>query len=192
MTNLGASIPRMRRAERREQILDAATRAFARTGFAATTLDDIAIEAEVTRVILYRHFDSKADLYKAVLGRASSRLKHAVGRDEFDENTIPALLRAAANDPEAFRLLFRHAAREPEFRDWTDRFSAAAIEVARHNLSKVIPAGPWMEWAATIIPSITIEAIIGWLDVGQPDHDQAADRIGQVIGGIFRAATLEL
>src|SRR5436190_14269858 len=108
---------RLPRAQRREQILTAATEAFARSGFAATGLDDIAAEAGITRVLLYRHFDSKADLYRAVLERACHRLEESVGRDEFDEHAIPALIRSAAADPDAFRLLFRYAAREPEFRD---------------------------------------------------------------------------
>jgi hypothetical protein len=64
-------VRRMPRAQRREQLLDAATRAFARTGFTATGLDDVAAEAGVTHVILYRHFASKNDLYRAVLDRAS-------------------------------------------------------------------------------------------------------------------------
>lgn len=183
-------VRRLRRAERREQILDAATRAFARAGFTATNLDDIAREAGITRVILYRHFDSKADLYRQVLDRASARLASAVGADHLDENSLPALLRAAGEDPDAFRLLFRHAAREPEFRDWTDTFTAAATDVARRSLSAVIPAGPWREWAATVIPPITIDAVIGWLDIGQPDPDRVAERIGQVITGVFQAATL--
>ena len=51
-------VRRLRRAERREQILAAATRAFARADFTATSLDHIAAEAGITRVILYRHFDS--------------------------------------------------------------------------------------------------------------------------------------
>jgi AcrR family transcriptional regulator len=40
------------RAERREQILAAAAEAFARSGFAATSLDDIAAQAGITRSIL--------------------------------------------------------------------------------------------------------------------------------------------
>ena len=182
---------RLRRGERREQILDAATRAFARAGFTATNLDDIAQEAGVTRVVLYRHFDSKADLYRRVLDRASTRLAQAVGVDHLDENALPALVRAAGEDPDAFRLLFRHAAREPEFREWSDEFTAAATEVARRSLATVIAGGPWLEWAARVIPLITIEAVIGWLDIGQPDPDQVAERIGQVISGAFRGATLE-
>src|SRR5262249_15570698 len=69
----------LRRAERREQILAAATGAFARAGFTTTSLDDIAAEAGITRVILYRHFDSKADMYRSVLDRACTRLADMVG-----------------------------------------------------------------------------------------------------------------
>ena len=68
------STRRMPRAQRREQILEAATRAFARGGFANTGLDAIAAEAGVTPVILYRHFASKADLYRDVIESGHARI----------------------------------------------------------------------------------------------------------------------
>ena len=183
-----APVRRLRRAERREQILDAATRAFARAGFTSTSLDDVAAEAGITRVLLYRHFDSKADMYRAVLDRAGQRLGNQVGRSDYDEQTIPALLRAAAADPDAFRLLFRYAAREPEFRDLTDRLAATATSVARDSLSAQIPDGPWLDWASRLIPTLTLEAVIAWLDAGQPEPEHAAERIGQAIHGVIQAA----
>lgn len=181
-------VRRLRRAERREQILDAATRAFARAGYAATGLDDIAAEAELTRAMLYRHFDSKADLYRAVLDRACVRVAEEVGADDFGDDAIPALLRAAAADPDGFRLLFRHASREPDFRELIDSFAAASREVAHRNLARHIPAGPWLDWAADLIPTITLEAVIAWLDAGRPDPGQAAERIGQIVHGVMAAA----
>lgn len=181
-----AGTKRMPRAERREQILDAATRAFARTGFAATGLDDVAAEAGITRVILYRHFESKTDLYRAVLDRACARLDGTVGSDDFDEGSISALLAAAASDPEGFRLLFRHAVREPEFRDVVDRLRSASTEVTRRHLAEVVPAGPWREWAAALVPAVALEAVLAWLDAGQPEH--ASARIEQAIGGVIQAA----
>ncbi|TQL91154.1 TetR/AcrR family transcriptional regulator [Pseudonocardia kunmingensis] len=185
----GPTARRMRRADRRAQILDAATRAFARTGFAATGLDQIAAEAAITRVLLYRHFDSKADLYAAVLDRACRRLEGSVGSDDFDEQAIPALLQAAAADPDAFRLLFRHAAREPEFRGRMDGLAAGSVDIARRNLAAMIPDGAWLDWAARLIPTLTIEAVIAWLDAGQPDPDRAADRISRAVHGVIDAAS---
>jgi len=188
----GATAPdvarRLPRAERREQILVAANRAFARAGFADTSLDDVAREAGVTRVILYRHFDTKADLYRALLDRACTRLAEKVGTDDFGERAIPTLLEAAADDPDAFRLLFRFAAREREFRDLTDSLNAASAEVTRRNLAKQIPDGPWLDWAARLIPTVTTEAVIAWLDAGQPDPTEAADRIGDAVHGVIEAA----
>ncbi|WP_433413887.1 TetR/AcrR family transcriptional regulator [Microtetraspora malaysiensis] len=181
-------VRRLRRAERREQILDAATRAFARSGYTATGLDDIAAEAELTRAMLYRHFDSKADLYRAVLDRACTRLAEAVGTDDFDGDAIPALLRAAAVDPDGFRLLFRYAVREPDFRDMIDSITAASHEVARRTLARRIPEGPWLDWAANLLPTFTLEAVIAWLDAGRPDPDQAAERISQAVHGVMAAA----
>ncbi len=184
----GEPVRRMRRGERREQILDAATRAFARTGYAATSLDEVTGEAGITRVLLYRHFDSKAALYRAILDRACTHLAQTVGDDDFDADSLPSLLRAASADPDAFRLLFHHAAREPEFRDLTDALTAASTDVARRNLAQRIPAGPWLDWAARLIPAFTTEAVIAWLDSGRPDPAGAAARIDRAVHGIIEAA----
>ncbi|GAA3761209.1 AcrR family transcriptional regulator [Spinactinospora alkalitolerans] len=181
-------VRRLRRAERRGQILDAATRAFARAGFAATGLDDIAAEADITRVLLYRHFDSKAALYRAVLDRACQRLDEQVGVDDFGDDAIPSLLRAAAADPDAFRLLFRHAAREPEFRDLVDALTSASTEITRRNLAGRLPEGPWADWACRLVPALTIEAVIAWLDTGRPDPEAAARRISAAVHGVIDAA----
>ncbi|MFF5988402.1 TetR/AcrR family transcriptional regulator [Prauserella flavalba] len=185
-----ATTRRLPRAERREQLLDAATRAFARSGFAATGLDEVAAEAGVTHVILYRHFASKTELYRAVLDRACKRLSKDVGPStgDYDDDAVPALLRAAAADPDGFRLLFRHAAREPEFRDIVDRIRSAGTQIAHRHLADAVPAGPWHDWAAQLIPTLTLEAVIAWLDAGQPDPDSAARRINQTIQGALGAA----
>lgn len=59
--------PRTRRrtSEVRELLLEAATVVFARKGYAATTTDDIAAEAGVARTLIFRHFGSKSDLFRA-------------------------------------------------------------------------------------------------------------------------------
>ena len=59
--------PRTRRrtAEVRELLLEAATEVFSRKGYAATTTDDIAAEAGVARTLIFRHFGSKSDLFRA-------------------------------------------------------------------------------------------------------------------------------
>jgi AcrR family transcriptional regulator len=181
-------VRRLRRAERREQLLAAATQAFARTGFAATSLDDIAAQAGISRVLLYRHFESKTDLYRAVLDRAIGRLTGAVGTRDYTYASIDALLQAAAEDPEGFRLLFHHAAREPEFRQRMDRFQRGMVATARRELATIIPDRAWAQWAAQLAPVVAIEAVMAWLDAGKPDPDRAADRIRQALAGVITAA----
>ena len=63
--------------QRRTQLLEVAIEIFAERGFHATSMDDIAEAAGVTKPVLYQHFRSKRDLYREVLtmeiGRASCR-----------------------------------------------------------------------------------------------------------------------
>ena len=56
-----------KKALQRRRILDAAREVFFRDGFVNANLDEVAAIAEVAKGTLYRHFDSKADLYVAVL-----------------------------------------------------------------------------------------------------------------------------
>ncbi|MGH8880879.1 MAG: TetR/AcrR family transcriptional regulator [Stackebrandtia sp.] len=183
-------VKRMPRAERREQILAAATRAFARSGYAATGLDDVATEAGISKVILYRHFESKADLYKAVLTRTCDRLADTVGTDHHDADSIPALLRAADTDPDGFRLLFRYAATEPAFRSYVSALTGDSFTIAHRQLTDKIPDPQWAQWAARLAPQITIDAVLAWLDAGQPDPDTAAARITHTITALIDAARM--
>jgi AcrR family transcriptional regulator len=178
----------MPRGERREQILAAATRAFARSGFAATRLEDVAAEAGVSTVILYRHFESKADLYRAVLRRAEQRLVAATGSPQFTADSLAALVAAARQEPDGFRLLFRQAEREPEFRSEMNRLRSGAVVVTRRSLGDLVPDPAWADWAASLLPTVAIEGVIAWLDAGQPDQEEAARRIGAAVQGVIEAA----
>ncbi|WP_121188409.1 TetR/AcrR family transcriptional regulator [Nocardiopsis sp. Huas11] len=181
-------VRRLPRAQRRAQILDAATRAFARTGYADTSLDDVALEAGISRVLLYRHFESKSEMYRAALDHACARLGERVGTDHFTDQSIPAFLDAAAEDPDGFRLVFQHAAREPEFRDLTDNLTHASTELALRQLREIIPEPAWARWAARMVFIVAIEGAIAWLDADRPDPDQAAARIDAAVHGVIEAA----
>ncbi len=181
---------RLPRAQRREQILTAATEAFARSGFAATSLEDIAAEAGITRVILYRHFDSKTDLYQAVLDRMCARLDAHVAQPVggFTDASINGLLKAAADSPAGFRLLFQHALREPEFKERIEKFRAGITAAAFLQISALVPEQALARWAAQLAPAVAIEAVIAWLDAGQPDPARAAGRVRQAVMGVIGAA----
>jgi AcrR family transcriptional regulator len=64
---------RLKAAQRREQLIDVATKLFAKSGYDATTTADIAKAAGVTEPILYRHFNSKQEMFVAIVREVSNR-----------------------------------------------------------------------------------------------------------------------
>lgn len=64
-------------AHRREDILIAASRAFARLGFEGATLRDIAREAGYTVATLYAYFQSKQEIREALFARIRTELDRA-------------------------------------------------------------------------------------------------------------------
>ncbi|MGA3065813.1 MAG: TetR/AcrR family transcriptional regulator [Tepidisphaeraceae bacterium] len=59
-------MPRLKAAQRRDQLMAVATKLFAKWGYNATTTAAIAEAAGVTEPILYRHFSSKQELFVAI------------------------------------------------------------------------------------------------------------------------------
>jgi AcrR family transcriptional regulator len=172
LTNrLGGPLPR---AERSAAILHGAAQAFARTGYAATSMEDIAASSGITKLIVYRHFDSKEELYRAVLQRVFDRLAEeflvGIQRGADDGVGARALLAAAREDPAGFQLLWRHAAREPQFADYSRELREHAVDASRALLA------PWIapdlaEWAAQTIVGYLVEAVLNWLEYGDAERD---------------------
>ena len=106
----------------------------------------------------------------------------------FTDASIDGLLQAATAEPAGFRLLFQHAAREPEFKAVAEQFRREITDAAHTQISTVVPDPAWARWAAELAPSAAIEAIIAWLDAGQPDPEVAARRVRHVIAGVVTAA----
>ena len=82
-----------KKAESRRRILDSAREIFFRDGFIKANLDEVADRASVAKGTLYRYFESKADLYVAVLaenGRVfTGKLIQVAQRPEGDEVVSP-------------------------------------------------------------------------------------------------------
>lgn len=67
---MSATKPRLSADERRAAVLDTACGIFAKGSYRGTTTAEISRQAGVTEPILYRHFNSKRDLYLACLDAA--------------------------------------------------------------------------------------------------------------------------
>jgi AcrR family transcriptional regulator len=69
---------------RRQLILGAAKRCFARHGFAGTTTKSVAAAAAISEALLFKHFPSKAALYAEILAgecEADPELAHLLGQE---------------------------------------------------------------------------------------------------------------
>ncbi len=137
---------RMRGPERRAQLLAVARRVFGRSGFHGVSMDEVAKEAGVTKPILYDHFNSKEELYVALLDADA----------DFLEERVRSALRAPTGNRERIRQSFQ------EYFDfvptrcrwrwwgWSRRWPSATPGVPRRTA-----AGPWTRWS-------------GWCGVASP------------------------
>ncbi|MFP5352567.1 MAG: TetR/AcrR family transcriptional regulator [Actinomycetota bacterium] len=63
--------PHAVRRDRREDILQASLHLFATKGFHGTSMRDIAREADITEGLIYHYFESKRDLFRAIIDEYS-------------------------------------------------------------------------------------------------------------------------
>ena len=104
---------RLSAASRRRQLLDVALETFARSGLDATTMDDIARGAGVTKPLLYQHFKSKRALFLELLDDVVVRIIEALnaaagsatGPRQQVEAVCEAYFRFVIHNESAIRLL---------------------------------------------------------------------------------------
>ncbi len=104
----------MPRDQRRAQLLDAASDVFTTKGYHAAAMDDIAEAAGVSKPVLYQHFESKLDLYLALLDSSCDRLVEVVEEalastaDNADRvvATMGAFYQFVSESSGAFRFVF--------------------------------------------------------------------------------------
>ena len=181
------------RAARRETILRGAADAFAQQGYAATSMEDVAAAAGITKLIVYRHFGSKQELYDAVLERVSER-----GREVFlsglqagrpGSGAVRALLTVAREDPSGFTLLWRHAVREPQFAEHAATIRGRGVRAAESLLAAGgVPPGHVRVWAAETLMSYLVESVLHWLEDGRADEDEEfVQRVTRSLPALIRA-----
>jgi len=163
------------RSRRRASIVRAAAAAFATRGYADTSMTDVAEQADVTRVLLYRHFDSKEALYRAVLDEVVNSLRSTWQLLELDGESSPmaamqAHLNVARANPDGYRLLWHHADTEQSFAAYAQVIRATLEAIADERVGDAIKP-ELRPWAAAMLVSNIVEAVLTWLDQGDPLHD---------------------
>jgi AcrR family transcriptional regulator len=168
--------PLLARPERQAAILRGAANAFARSGFASTSMEDVASACEVTKLIVYRHFDSKEELYRTILERVFHRmgeeLEAGLRQTSLRGVGVRTLLTVAREDPDGFVLLWRHAAREPQFAEYAHDQRALAARAVRELMALKSDDEVMDRWAAEATFGWLVETVISWLEIGDEKRDE--------------------
>lgn len=164
------------RPERQAAILRGAASAFARSGFASTSMEDVAAACEVTKLIVYRHFDSKEELYRTILERVFHRmgeeLEAGLRQTSLRGVGVRTLLTVAREDPDGFVLLWRHAAREPQFAEYAHDQRELAATAVRELMALKSGDDVMDRWAAEATFGWLVETVITWLEIGNEKRDE--------------------
>jgi TetR/AcrR family transcriptional regulator, fatty acid metabolism regulator protein len=154
--------------DKRRQLLDAAVRVFARKGFHASRVGDIAEEAGVAHGLLYHYFESKDQVLEAVFHENWSILLARIASvEETDEPAVDQLRHIAAillrtwlHLPDVVRVVIREFGRSPELAERIGEL-AQPIEVIERVIVRGIQRG---EFRADIDPRVAATVVYGSID----------------------------
>jgi TetR/AcrR family transcriptional regulator, fatty acid metabolism regulator protein len=189
---------------KRRLILDAAVKVFARQGYDASRVGDVAKEAGVAYGLVYHYFGSKEAVLEEVFREQWGRLLAAVALAEETGETAPEqlelvvkiVLRAWRDDPDLVRLLVREITRSPHISDELDEIGQAFASlqriVARGQAEGTFRADLDPQIAAWMLYGGLEEILTGWVLGQLPDTAEAvaaAERevTATLVGGL-RAA----
>jgi AcrR family transcriptional regulator len=107
---------RLPAAARRAQLIEVGRKAFARLGYEATSMEEIAERAKVSKPIVYEHFGGKEGLYAVIVDREMDyvvrRIAESIGvgsARERVERAVLAFLNYVKDDPDGFAILSQNA-----------------------------------------------------------------------------------
>jgi TetR/AcrR family fatty acid metabolism transcriptional regulator len=193
--------------DRRQQILDAAIRVFARQGFNDCRVSDIAREAEVAYGLVYHYFDSKDEVLNELFVERWSLLLAAI--EEVDARNIPPrekldavagfIIESYRHDPELMKVIIIEVTRAAN--SFT-RTHLPQIRQAYDLIAKIVrDAQDLGRFRADVDPDFAsmwfygaIEQLLtGWVFEIIPDADEDFDRarvmvVETICGGLEKGA----
>jgi TetR/AcrR family transcriptional regulator, fatty acid metabolism regulator protein len=190
--------------DKRRRILEAAEHVFARQGYDASPVSDVATEAGVAYGLVFHYFGSKEALLDAVFHAVWGRLLAALRQAEETGETAPEqlvlvvkiVLRAWRDDPNLVRLLVREVTRNPNVTGELDEIGQAlALNeriIRKGQTEGTLRTDVDPRLAGWMLYGALEEVLTGWVLGQLPDSPAdvaAAERevIATVVGGLLEA-----
>ena len=163
---------RRRKAERPQEILEAAFVEFSRNGYAMTTLDRVAEHAGVTKGTIYVYFENKEHLFISMVREVTKAALDTVHEMlETHEGSTADLLRAQFSfiyqhivedrrRREVLRMLIAEAPRFPELADrYHQEILRPCLDMLRQAIQRGMDRGEFRNSAIIDLPQIVIAPI---------------------------------
>jgi len=184
--------------ERRRQILDAAVRAFAKKGYHACRVSDIAEEAGVAYGLVYHYFESKDAVLESIFREMWGMMVAAINAvEQLDDSPREQLRKACAivlrtwrDYPDVVRVLVREVARsgeqlQREVEEIAHAFTALQRIVERGQEQGVFRTDLAPQLAAWIIYGSLEEILTGWVLGRLPGEDEDIKEAEKAVVGIL-------
>lgn len=168
----------MSSAQRREQLITIGRQLFAERGFDATSIEEVATRAKVSKPVVYEHFGGKEGLYavvvdrevRSLLDRVAAALTAGHPRALLEQAAL-ALLDYIEEETDGFRVLVREA----PVVSTTGNFSSVLNDVA-HRVEHILGAEFKTRGYDRKLAELYSQALVGmvglvgrwWLDVRKP------------------------
>lgn len=175
---------RMSSAQRREQLIAIGRQVFAERGYDATSVEEIAARAKVSKPVVYEHFGGKEGLYavvvdrevRALLDRITTALTAGHPRDLLEQAAI-ALLGYIEGETDGFRVLVR----DSPVISADNNFSSVLNDVA-HQVEHILGRQFKQRGYDRKLAELYAQALVGmvaltgrwWLDVRKPNKETVA------------------
>jgi TetR/AcrR family transcriptional regulator, fatty acid metabolism regulator protein len=182
---------------RRRQILDAAVKAFARRGYEACRVGDVATEAGVAYGLVYHYFHSKEELLETIFRDTWEQMLGTIAEieavrepaDEHLRKVISVVLRTWRRNPDLVRVLVREVTRTPHLQSEIEE-----IEQAFAALERIVRRGQEEgRFRAELDPRIAgwalygalEELLTGWGMGHLPGRDEDVARAERALHDLF-------
>jgi AcrR family transcriptional regulator len=169
---MGRTRYQRRKQDRPQEITAAAFGAFAEKGFTATTVEDVARRAGVSKGLLYVYFKTKEELFKAVirsvvvprLDELTRTLDTAeLGAEAFIRGPVLDFMKRVPGSPVSVvvRLMISEAPKHPDLVEYYwQNVASRGLDALRQLLRRGVENGEFRESAIDDLPQIFIAPVM--------------------------------